>query len=97
MSICFGLSDIVARHLGISGIGSEPHYDHKRSCQQLSRSAPRALDVSGLLGEMLNRIEDNWQSASTSEPRRPSPENWRWTKQAYIRTTPPKSKRRENP
>lgn len=82
-SILKGIGPIIDEALGLKncGIGKEPHFEHKTSCQRLSEFAPRTFDATALIKKIYDKVESNWKQGINY---RPSTENWRFEPRADI-------------
>jgi hypothetical protein len=58
-SILAGADAVVARALGIEGIGSAPHQHHRASCVEVCKRAA-GCDFEALLRELVKVVESNW-------------------------------------
>ena len=71
-SILAGIDALIDAALGVSDVGSSPHYVHKDCCLALSAN-PISLDGFGLAREIFIQIESNWDNSRCR-----SKQNWRW-------------------
>lgn len=82
-SILKGVGHIIDEALGLKncGIGKEPHYKQKTSCQKLSVLAPRTFDATALIKKIYDKVEYNWNERANYKP---STENWRFELRTNI-------------
>ncbi|MBI5315574.1 MAG: hypothetical protein HZB34_06350 [Nitrospirae bacterium] len=74
---------IIDEALGLRscGIGKEPHYKHKATCQKLSEFPPPTFDATALIGKIYAQVICNWKKGVNYEP---STENWRFESRTNI-------------
>lgn len=86
-NILSGVDDIIDRYLGVTHIGKSPHYKHRESCIELSKSPLLDLAMLKLIDEVYNRIKSNWENAARPPGSKPNPgskQNWRFAKQKRV-------------
>jgi hypothetical protein len=74
---------IIDEALGLRscGIGKEPHYKHKETCQKLSEFPPPTFDATALIEKIYAQVKANWKKGVNCEP---STENWRFESRMNI-------------
>jgi hypothetical protein len=82
-SVLGGVDELIDQSLGTMGIGTLPHYRHKKSALLL-RSKPITFGGVALIRQILYQIDRNWQVRPKERIRKASSENWRWKKQLEI-------------
>ena len=82
-SILKDVGKIIDEELGLTncGIGKEPHYKHKASCQRLSEFLPPTFDATALIKKIYAQVICNWKKGIKY---RPSTENWRFEPRENI-------------
>ena len=76
-SILQDVGPIIDESLGLKdrGIGREPHYHHKETCQKLGASAPLTFDAKVLIEKIYGKVLSNWKEGIHC---RLSKQNWRF-------------------
>jgi hypothetical protein len=78
-----GVDDLIDQALGVSHVGSAPHYRHKTAALLLGLKPP-SLNMANLLDSIRNELFQNWSQGQERRRRRASPKNWRWKKNPRI-------------
>lgn len=76
-SILQGVGEIIDQSLGLKGcgIGKNPHYRHKETCQKLAASTLPTFDAKELIEKIYGKVLSNWKEGLHH---RPSKQNWRF-------------------
>jgi hypothetical protein len=82
-TILKNVGKIIDEALGLRscGIGKEPHYKHKATCQKLSEFPPPTFDATALIEKIYAQVICNWKKGVNYEP---STENWRFESRTHI-------------
>lgn len=86
MSILNGCGAIIDEWLGLDDTwqGQPPRYGHLATLQRLCAEDRTLGDGRQLVDALYNRIDGNWVQANAEDPRMPSMQNWRFSKQLTI-------------
>ena len=80
-SILYGVNDLIDSALDVKEIGETPHHMHETSCRKLTETPMTGFCASGLIAEIYEKVEANWDASTYHEG---SKDNWRFEKQKRI-------------